>query len=134
MADTILSQLQSAAKGLLYPSEQDHPIKAAVWSKADVGTGALDAAVKKLAKAPTSAPVETQPLDEFFAPITTPQSWHSEDEKKAVQQAQQLAAIVKQQLSDVKVFRIGDTKKQVVVVGKTPEGDFAGVTTQVVET
>lgn len=134
MADSILPQLQSAAKGLLYPSEQDHPIKAFLWPKAAVGGGALDAAaVKKQAKSSSDAPVAMQPVDDFFAPITTPQSWHSDTEKQSVQQAQQLAAAVKQ-LSDVHVYRIGDTKKQVVVAGKTPQGDFAGVMTQVVET
>jgi len=133
MSDSILPQLQSAAKGLLYPSEQDHPIKAFVWSKADVGTASLPDLIKQQAKASASTAVETQPLEEFFAPIATPQDWHGDEEKKSVAQAQQLASTLQQHLSGVKVYRIGDTDKKVYVVGKTPQGDLAGVTTSVVE-
>ena len=133
MPDSILPQLQSAAKGLLYPSEQDHPIKAFVWSKADAGSASLPDLVKQQAKASASTVVETQPLEEFFAPIATPQDWHGDAEKKSVAQAQQLASTLQQHLSDVKVYRIGDTDKKVYVVGKTPQGDLAGVSTEVVE-
>lgn len=134
MSDTILSQLQTAAKGLLYPSEQDNPIKAFVWPQSGAGAGALTDIVKKQAKAAASDAVETQSVEEFFAPLTTPQDWYGEEEKKSLAQAQQLAETVKKLLSDIQVVRVGDTDKKVYVVGKTEQGDLAGVTTKVVET
>lgn len=134
MADPILSQLQTAAKGLLYPSEQDQPIKAFLWPKADLGNASATDAAKQHAKAESDASVETQPVAEFFAPLTTTQDWYGSEEKANVAQAQQLEAAVKQHLSDIQVIRIGDTDKKVYVVGKTPQGDLAGITTQVTET
>ena len=37
-------------------------------------------------------------------------------------------------LSDVKVFRVGETNLDIYVVGKTPEGEWAGLKTEAVET
>lgn len=123
MTNATFEALQQAAKGLLYPSEQDNPFKAILWSKAFVGKEALDAAtVKKLVKAQTGTKVETQTLDDFFAPVSTDAGFEG------------LKSALKQNLTGLQVYRIGGTDKQVYVVGKTPEGDFAGVVTRVVET
>jgi histidine triad (HIT) family protein len=49
-------------------------------------------------------------------------------------QFDKLAAAVKQQLSGVKVYRVGDEpEKQVYVVGKASDGKWAGLKTTVVE-
>ena len=135
MADSMLSELQFASTGLLYPSEQDHPITAFVWPRVGLGAGGVDAAtVKNQAELPSDAKMETQSVEAFFEPIATPQDWHSAEEKKSVQQGQQLAEVVTRILTDVKVFRVGDTDKQVFLVGKMPDGDLAGLKTLVVET
>ena len=123
MADSILKQLQTASKGLLYPSEQDRPIKAFFWPQAEVGQENLDTAtVRKMTKQPEDAQAETKPLEFFFSPVA------DDPEFQGLQQA------LKQLLTKIEVYRFGDTDKQVYVVGKTSEGDFAGVSTHVVET
>ena len=135
MADSVLSELQSAVMGLLYPSEQDHPITAFVWPKTEAGAGLMDAGtVRRPAQIADAVPVETQTMEAFFEPITTPQDWHGAEEKKRELQGQELAEIVKRNLTDVKVFRFGGTDKTVYLVGKTMDGDLAGVKTLVVET
>lgn len=112
------------------PSDADK-----VGDEAKSTPASLDAeTIRKQAKAAPDAPVETQPVDDFLAPIVTPQSWHGDEEKKAIQRGQQLAAALRQNLTDLQVFRVGDTDKKVYLVGKTADGDLAGVTTQVVET
>jgi hypothetical protein len=46
-----------------------------------------------------------------------------------------LAGVVKQQLSGVKVYMVGDDpEKAVYVVGKTADGKWGGLKTRVVET
>jgi hypothetical protein len=46
-----------------------------------------------------------------------------------------LAAAIKEQLSGVKVYKVGDEpEKQVYFVGKTSDGQWAGLKTTVVET
>jgi hypothetical protein len=48
---------------------------------------------------------------------------------------QRLAAVLRQQLSGVKVHKLGDeAEKQVYIVGKTPSEQLAGLKTTVVET
>jgi hypothetical protein len=50
-------------------------------------------------------------------------------------QFDKLAATVKQQLSGVKVYRVGDEpERQVYVVGKTSDGKWAGLKATVVQT
>ena len=46
-----------------------------------------------------------------------------------------LAAVLREQLSGIKVYRVGDeAEKQAFVVGKTGDGKWAGLKTTVVET
>lgn len=135
MANALLTTLQAAVKGLLYPSEQDAPVKAFVWPKASVGTDTLDeTTLRKMVHADADAKIETQAVADFFAPVVTPQSWYGDEEKKRMEQFQHLADLLQKSLTDVKVYRVGETDKQVYVVGKTNEGDFAGISTRVVET
>jgi hypothetical protein len=48
---------------------------------------------------------------------------------------EKLAAVLREQLSGIKVFKVGDeAEKQAFVVGKTSDGNWAGLKTRVVET
>jgi hypothetical protein len=48
---------------------------------------------------------------------------------------QELADTIKQQLSGVKVYKVGDeAERDVYIVGKTQDGHLAGLKTTVVET
>jgi hypothetical protein len=50
-------------------------------------------------------------------------------------QFDQLAKVLKGQLSGVKVYKVGDeAEKEVYIVGKTKDGQWAGLKTTVVET
>ncbi len=129
-----LKTLQQAVKGLTYPSEQDRPVKAVFWTKSAIGDAALDAdLVKKQAKADVDAKVATQSVADFFKPVTVEQSWQSDTEKAAVHQFQAVQTLLTP-LADLTVFCIGDTDQQVYVLGKTPDGDIAGISTVVIAT
>ena len=48
---------------------------------------------------------------------------------------QKLAQVLKEQLSSIKVYKLGEeAEKAVYIVGKTKEGRWAGLKTSVVET
>jgi hypothetical protein len=69
--------------------------------------------------------VEEESLDDFLHAVPP--------EDKAKFDA--LAKVLKAQLSGVKVYKVGDeAEKQVFVVGKTADGQWAGLKTTVVET
>jgi hypothetical protein len=115
--------LAKASKGLLFPSETDAPLEPFLWENA--GDKLTKDKVRQLAGGPKGAAVEELSLDDLLA--TVPEEDRSQFDK--------LAAAVKQQLSGVKVYKVGDEpEKQVYVVGKAPDGQWAGLKTAVVET
>ncbi len=115
--------LAKASKGLLFPSETDAPLEPFLWENA--GDKLTQDKVRRLAGAAKGAAVEETTLDNllFRAP--------EEDRRRF----DKLAAAIKQQLSGAKVYRVGDEpERQVYVVGKTSDGEWAGLKTTVVET
>jgi hypothetical protein len=131
----LLELLQERAKGLLYMSEADFSLKPFVWEKAKVGADSLSsqtlAAFRKIEE---GKQIEEVPFANFFASATTEQDWFGPEEKESAEGFRKLVEALQANLTDLKVFKVGDAKKDVYVVGKTSEGDFAGVTTKVVET
>ena len=128
---SVLTELRTAAKGLLFLSESDAPLKAFVWK--GVAIDSATALLKQLHKDAVT-PVQEITLTDFFAPMATVQSWHDEAAKADVVRFQalvtQLAA-----LSNTRVFRIG-TGPEILAyaLGTTPDGHTAGVSTLLTET
>jgi hypothetical protein len=134
-AQELLTQLKEKVKGLLYMSEADFALRPFVWEKAKVGTDAMTAqTLAAYRKISADKAVEEVAFADFFAPMTKDESWHGPEEKASAEGFRQLVQALQSNLTDLKVFKVGDAKKDVYVIGKTPEGDFAGVTTKVVET
>jgi hypothetical protein len=114
--------LKKASKGLLMPSESDAPFEPFQWDN----SGDLTAdRLRQLAHAPKGSSVEEDSLDEILGQVP------SEDQAKF----QKLGQVIQEQLSGVKVYRVGDEpEKAVFILGKTKEGKWAGLKTTVVET
>ena len=134
-----LTAIRAAAKGLLYQSESDKPVKGLLWKQESPGDGtAIDTdAVRAGARVPAEASIQETDVEAFFAPMTTAQDWHGEEEKRAAEGFRALLRVLREHLTDLKAFRVGseeDTKADIYIVGRTGEGDIAGAVTQVVET
>jgi histidine triad (HIT) family protein len=114
--------LKNAAKGLRMPSETDAPFEAFAWDNSgDLTPDRL----LQLAGEPKGTSVEESPLDDLFATVP------SEDKAKF----QRLRQAIQEQLSGVKVYKVGDeAERQVYIVGKAKDGHWAGLKTTVVET
>ena len=120
--DPVLDALARASKGLRYTSETDAGFEPFAWKDGDKLT---DDRLLQLAGAEPGVAVEQTSLDEFFRAVP------SEDRP----QFQKLAAALEGLLSGVKVYKVGDeAEKQVYLVGKAPDGRWAGLKTTVVET
>jgi len=120
--NSVLKALQTAAKGLLFPSETDAPIEAFAWPG---GAKPPDeAAVRANAKVDAKTPIEQLSLDDLKRTIP---SELGEDFKP-------LFAAIAKHLSGVSVFKVGEVEIDVYIVGRTADGQYAGVKTQVVET
>jgi histidine triad (HIT) family protein len=113
--------LAKASKGLLFPSESEAPLEPFLWED---GGKLTEDRLREAAGAEEGATVEASSLEDLLRTVP------SEDRGRF----DQLAAAVKQQLSGVKVYKVGDEpEKAVYVVGKTPDGKWAGLKTSVVE-
>jgi len=125
MQPDVLGALRKASQGLLYPSDTDEPFEAFAWGKA---AGDLDAeTARRLAGADPVAPVQERTLAEFFANLT-------DDAAPDADKYKDLQQVVGEQLSGAKVFRFGDVDIDIYVVGKTRDGNWAGLKTKAVET
>jgi len=117
-----LDILQKAVKGLAYTSETDAPLEAFVW---DEERGLTKKMVLDVAGFEQNTAIETDTLEDFFQAVPP------EDKAKF----DELAKTLQEQLSSIKVYKIGDeAEKQAYIFGKTAGGQWAGLKTTVVET
>jgi hypothetical protein len=123
--------LKAASQGLLFQSETDAPLEPFEWP-GEQGKPEK-ARVLELANLLPNTPVKTKSVDAFFKQATKEQSWHDDEEKAEVQRFKQLVQMLKQSLSDVKVFQAGKGESDVYIVGRTESG-WAGLKTKVVQT
>ncbi|WP_395092218.1 nuclease A inhibitor family protein [Armatimonas sp.] len=128
---SVLTELRTAAKGLLFLSESDAPLKAFVWKGVAIDSAAT--LLKQLHK-DAATPVQEIALTDFFAPMSTVQSWHDEAARADVVRFQALVAQLAA-LTNTRVFRIG-TGPEILAyaLGTTPDGHTAGVSTLLTET
>jgi hypothetical protein len=127
----LIPRLEQAVDGLLFPSESDAPLRLFVWH--DAIPFSLEALRAHAGYAETT-PIQTTDLDSFFRPVTTPQAWYGEAEQERLQRFTALLALLKAELSDITVYKVGTVAIDVYVVGRTPSGRYLGVTTKVIET
>ena len=142
----ILALLQTTVKGLLFPSESDKPLKAFLWQSPENAKNSpadnvdiTSDTLKSSPQVPANATIETVTVKEFFAPVVAVQDWFGDDEKATAARFQALSDTLEKSLTKLSVFRVtgdsADTSKVTVyVVGRTPDGDLAGVSTQLIET
>ncbi|MEG4343625.1 nuclease A inhibitor family protein [Microcoleus sp. A003_D6] len=131
MTNSIATQLKQAAEGLLFLSETDAPFEVVRWQAQGELTPAI---LLQLTEHPPDAPVELRTVDEFFAIATAEEDWHDAEERETVQRFRQLVSILKQNLSQLQVYRVGDRSIDAYIVGVTPGGEWAGLATKLVET
>jgi hypothetical protein len=131
MTDSIAIQLKQASNGLLFLSETDAPFEVIDWSAQGELTPAK---LLQLTNHPPDAPLEMLAVDDFFARATQEEDWHEEEERETVKRFQNLVSVLKQNLSQLQVYRVGNTNIDAYIVGVTPGGELAGLSTKLVET
>ena len=132
MLSNALRDIQTAIDGLLYTSEADSSFEIVHWAKRDSIRSSAD--LLKLIGQSSGLPIENVGLAEFFHDLILNQEWHDAEGKKTVERYRNLLAILKEQLTDLKVFKVGDVEIDIYIVGRMPAGDWAGVMTTAVET
>lgn len=130
--DAALSgRLKSLTEGLSYQSESDYAVEPYARAASE---GAPSAEEFTKGREGEEAAVRQLDFDSFFGNYTDEQDWWGDEERAVAAKFQALVKFLKENLSDVKVYRVGGVEADVYVVGKTSSGDYAGVKTKVVET
>ena len=128
---SLSDKLKSLTDGLSYQSESDYAVEPYVRAS---GEGAPTAEEFAKGREGDDAAVRGLDFDSFFGNYTSEQDWWGEEERATAGKFQALVAFLKGNLTDVKVYRVGDVEADVYVVGKTSSGEYAGVKTKIVET
>ena len=130
----IKTTLAQAVHGLLLTSESDFPLKPFVWTAAEFGSALTADALRAHGHYAADAPVEQKPAADFFADLTRVVPQAGDDQRKSAEQFAALQTRMNTLLTGLIVFRVGAIKIDVYIVGKTPDGDWAGVSSKQVET
>jgi hypothetical protein len=129
----IETELRQAADGLLMMSETDAPFE--FYHEENSKEEELNqATVLKMAGMPADYPLQVVELEHFFRNMTHPSAESGEDGRQQARRFEQLQKKLRELLQDVKVYRIGETQIMVLILGRTPAGEIAGLKTMLVET
>lgn len=129
--DEVVEELSKATEGLLFMSESDYPFETIYWKELPEVSPAF---LRNLAGLQIDAPVETISLDDFFRVAASDADWRSAESRQEAVKYQNLVSYLKENLDNVKVYKLGRVNMPVYVVGQSKTGNWLGVSTRVVET
>ena len=125
----IANVLKQATDGLLMFSESEYPFAVFTWESAPLN----ESTVLEKTGHSQETPVKVVKVDDFFRNSVTAEDWHEDEEKATVKKFQNLVNILKTNLTDIQVYKIGSKEIDIYIIGNTPDG-IAGVSTKVIET
>ncbi|MEH2272275.1 MAG: nuclease A inhibitor family protein [Nostoc sp.] len=132
MSNEITEKLKQSSADLLMMSESDYPFEVFLWTAQ--ANNLTTQKLLQLTDHPQDSSVEEVALDYLFRNCASEQEWHDEQQKQNVKKFQTLVQTLKDNLNEIKVYRIGTIDIDVYIIGKTSSGDIAGLSTKVVET
>lgn len=129
--EEILQKLEQATSGLFFMSEADYPFEIVNWGGMNEITSDY---LRRQAREETNAPVRVVTPEKFFAVAVSEPKWKSEQELITARRYQALLRLLKENLDDLKVYRVGEINIAVYILGRTVTGSLVGLSTRVVET
>lgn len=124
-------RIARASKGLNFVSETDAPVVPFFAERAGEN---VRRAIKKAAGDPPEELIEETDAKTLFNRLTRDHDWHSPAQKKNTARFRRLQRLLDEELSDVRVFRVGNVRLKIYIVGVDPDGNIAGVLTEAIET
>lgn len=129
--DELIAELKSATEGLLFMSESDYPFETVCWQELPEISAEF---LRRQAGVADDALVETASVDDFFRVAVSDESQMSQASRATAVKYRQLVKIIKENLEDPKVYRVGSVNIAVYIVGRNETGNWLGLSTRVVET
>ncbi len=128
MSKPDLGRLERAVAGLLLPSESDEPINVVRWEAGGGSVGAEpgDGDALRIAGCKPGTRVERTDLDDVF------RDGYAGNESARFRD---LAGLLASSLDAIRVFRVGEVEKDILILGRVKAGGgWAGLRSKVVET
>ncbi len=123
-------QLSAQLKGLFYISEIDSEVLLFKGQKADSVT--QENILLQIGQ--RNIKVEELSFEGFFEPLTKIEKWFGREERKMTESFSNIKHLLKENLHDLRVFKIGKTHLEIYIVGINSEGNLAGLQTKALET
>ena len=127
----LFEEIKKASKDLYYISETDAEIFAFDGGKSDEISAEF---ILERAEATKDLKVEERDFDEFFERLTKIQDWFEEEETENANRFAYLRDLLKNNLRDLKVYKVGEIQIRIYAVGLDAEDDLFGIQTEAVET
>jgi hypothetical protein len=128
--EKLLEELREATRGLTYMSESDYPYEVFKWGAAEP----TEEFLRGLTGEAADAKVETRTPEDFFRVSTSEADWKNAAMLGSARSILKVLFLLEQNLSDLKVYRVGVINIPVYVAGRSASGNWLGVSTRVVET
>lgn len=125
--------LRQLTDGLLMRSETDAPFEYFYFENPE-GRSLNRETVAHIAGKTNSTEIETESLEHFFRNMVRLYPEDGEERKQEASRFQELQQRLQELLQDVEVYRSSVLGTTVYILGKTGNGDIAGLRTLVVET
>ena len=127
----LIQKLQTTIQNLFWLSEAEYPWEIFYWQNADTFNENI---LLQQSNCSSSGKIAIQQLSSFFEPAIKLQSWHNDTEIAEVQRYQTLVNLITANLTDTKVYLLGEVEIDTYVLGTTEHNAIAGITTKIVYT
>ncbi len=130
--EQILSELMRAAGGLSYMSESDYPLDVLRLEGTD---DPAPARLREMAGMGADSRVEMRSLEEFLhdgAAVQMPRE--GVDEPPRAASFGRVVRALREHLTDIRVYRIGEINIRVYILGRSDAGHWLGLSTRIIET
>lgn len=128
---TLSEKIERAARGLVYISETDSEVEAIAAGKCDATTAAD---IRMMFGISPATEMAAEDADAFFERLSRKRDWHSERDARNAEGFAKLHKLLKKELHDLRVFRVGHIRLMIYVVGLDKKRRMRGVKMQAVET
>ena len=129
--ESLEERIAAACRGLSYMSETDAPIESFNGGKVDELS---PDAIRKATGSDSKLRIEEADPAEFFGRLTAVKDWYTAEQKRDTRRFAILEKLLRENLSDLHVYRIGRIRIALYVVGLDTENNILGVKTTAVET
>lgn len=128
--EELLEGLKEAVRGLLFMSESDYPFTLVRWEVEAITEDFL----REQAGKESDAPVTSQSVEYFFRIAVSEPDWKGKEALAVAKRYQALLRFLKENLTDLKAYRVGEIEIEAFVVGLSPARNWLGISTRLIET